>query len=1245
MKKPAKKSAARDLTHSFPIVGIGASAGGLEAFRRLLQRFPPDTGMALVLVQHLDPTHESELTQLLARSTSMPTLQVENNLRVEPNHVYVIPPNANLAIVDGILKLEPRPKERKPQHAIDFFFESLANDQAERAIGVVLSGTATDGTMGLEAIKNAGGITFAQDESAKYDSMPRSAIAAGCIDFVLPPEEIAEQLARIAQHPFILGSPDVSGAGKQPLSPEAGAVVAGRESETAHQRHPTQPTSDGHGAPDTDSEAVPGDAGRAGAETEDAGLKKVLILLRNHCGVDFSLYKSMTIQRRIARRMVLGLHASFADYAGFLRNDTEELDALFNDVLICVTGFFRNPEAFDVLKRVVFPRILKQRREGPVRIWVLGCSTGQEAYSVGIALAEHLETVDRPPRIQIFATDLNDALLDKARAGLYGKTQVADLSEERLARFFVEEESGFRVIKALRELVVFARQNLVSDPPFSRMDLICCRNLLIYLEPAVQKKALPMFHYALRTDGFLFLGASESVGQFTDLFDPLDKKQKIFVRKNVPVHHGDLPMASPKFAGSRQRAIALPLLTPSALSSGLSAQREADRLIVNEFAPPGVLINSDLQIIQFRGATGAYLAPPRGKASFDVLKMARDGLMLPLRAAINRARKENVAVLQADVPIRILGMTRLVTLQVIPLKHVKERCFLVLFGDIPQPTSGGTVVERRRRTAGPGRTAAGDDVHLPPPPGDAERSEIIALRSQIAEYERELAGTRDYVQAIQEQYDAASEELQASSDEARSANEELQSINEELETSKEELQSTNEELTTVNEELANRNTELNRLNADLSNLHVSIHTAILVLGRDLRIRRFTPLAEKAFNLFANDAGRPLSGIRHNLVLPGAGEAPGQPFELEDLVNEVIDTVSVLEREVKDRQGRWYSLRARPYLTLDNRIDGAVLALVDIDALKRSEQEAEAASKYAEATIRTMRDPLLVLHSDLRVRTANDAFYAMFKVLPEDTVGRLIYELGDGQFNIPALRTLLEDILPRNSYFNDFEITHDFDRIGVRTVLLNGRRLDTDSQALDFILLAIEDITRRKQAEQEFREAGERFRILAESMPQKVFTATATGDIDYFSPQWLEYSGLPAEQIKAHGWTPLLDPDVVDTDNRAWQKALATGEPFMFEHHFRRADGDYRWHVTRALALRNEHGEVQRWVGSSTDIHDVKEADLRKDEFLAMLAHELRNPLAPIGIAAPILKIGPGNPARLQQTCQIIERQVTHMTSL
>jgi chemotaxis methyl-accepting protein methylase/signal transduction histidine kinase/PAS domain-containing protein len=750
----------------------------LEAFSSLLRQLPAHTGFGFVLVQHLDPQHESALTNILARTTAMRVREVTNNLKVEADNVYIIPPNTTLSIVNGVLKLQPRQQNGVAPRSIDFFFESLAKDQGERAIGVILSGNATDGTLGLEAIKEAGGFTFAQDQSARYDSMPRSAVAAGCVDRVLSPGKIAGELAQIAKHPYLAGPS---------IGPSRVGKAKARSTSLPLARHSMSRA----------------EAARAAAQDRD-GYDEILLLMRNHSGVDFSLYKPSTINRRIARRSVLNRRSGLKAYAEFLRGNLKELDALYADALINVTSFFRNPEAYAALKQVIFSKLLAEPGNEPIRVWVLGCSTGQEAYSIAITYMEMVEKIPRARKLQIFATDLNEENLKKARNGYYAKALAQDVSPERLRRFFVEDENGFRVIKRLRESIVFARQNVISDPPFSRMDFISCRNVMIYLEASLQKKVIPMFHYALKKGGFLLLGSSESVGGFGALFAPVDKKHKIFVRKAGPIHAIDLPLRN-----NGAERFAKPKTPPSALAanrlggakatlmSELSAEREADRVTVNQFAPPGALIGADFQVLQFRGRTGSFLEAPAGKVTFDLLRMAREGLMPPLRSAVNAASRENRTIRVDGIQMKSGGRARTVSVEVVPLKNLKERCFLVLFDE-----SGG-----ERAEAEGGREMGAS------PASPKHRSRLAGAddSSRIAGLERDLTESRDHLQSVQEHQEAANEELQSANEEGQSANEELQSLNEELETSKEELESTNEELTTVNEEMVSRNTELNQL--------------------------------------------------------------------------------------------------------------------------------------------------------------------------------------------------------------------------------------------------------------------------------------------------------------------------------------------------------------------------------------------------------------------------------------------------
>ncbi|MFB3923239.1 MAG: chemotaxis protein CheB [Terriglobia bacterium] len=968
----------------FPVVSIGASAGGLEAFQHLLQHLPRDSGMAFVLVQHLAPKHESALTELLSRSLKMPINEVKEGMEVAPDHVYVIPPNTDMAILNGSFTLVPRAAGQGQHMPIDYFLRSLASDRGAKGIGVILSGTGTDGTLGLKAIKAEGGITFAQDEnSAKYPGMPASAVASGCVDFVLSPEEIAHELVRIGRHPYVS---------------QAKAV------ETV--------------------EAMP--------ESDD-DLKRVFLLLRSHTGVNFALYKHTTIRRRMRRRMVLHKIDTLREYVQFLQGNPAEQDALYQDILIHVTGFFRDPETFEALKNEVFPALVAGRTErSPIRVWVPGCSTGEEVYSIVMAMLEYLGEKANHYQTHVFATDISETAIEKARSGIFLENITAEISPERLRRFFGKVDQGYQIKKAIRDMCVFAKHDVTRDPPFSRLDLISCRNLLIYLGTALQRRVLPFFQYALKPGGFLLLGMSETISGSEEYFTLLDKKHKIYVRKST-VSRAVFDFKSNEYILEREKGGK----KPEEAGSGFDVQREADRVLLTRYVPAGVLINDDLEIIQFRGRTGAFLEPSPGQASLSLPKMAREGLLIDLRTAIHKAKKDETAVRRNGIPVKSNGRTRIVNLEVVPIKgpSVQDRYFLVLFEDAtPElfPTGQKAKAERQRAKQ-----------------QKAEEREAARLKEDLAQ-------TKASLQSIIEEQETSNEELRSANEEILSSNEELQSTNEELETAKEELQSTNEELTTLNEELQNRNIQLSVLNSDLNNLLSSVNIPIVMVGSDLRIRRFTPMTEKILNIIPSDVGRPIGNIRPNIDSP----------DLEKLILEAIDSMSIRERDVQDRDGHWYSLRVRPYRTLDNRIEGAVLMLLDIDTLKSEVRESRL---YSEAIVDTVQTPLLVLDAQLIVRTANRAFYEFFHVLPDDTENHFLYDLGNGQWNIPKLRELLEEILPREHQLDNFEVEHTFLAIGHKVMLLNARAIRQVQTHGQLILLAMEDITERRSAEAKFRD--------------------------------------------------------------------------------------------------------------------------------------------------------------------------------
>ena len=963
----------------FPVVGIGASAGGLEAVTQLLKNLPVNTGMSFVVVQHLDPTHESALTQLLARATKMPVVEAKHNQRLEPDCIHVIPPNKIIALEKKQLKLYPRVDGEHDRMPVDYFLQSLADEEGTRAVGIVLSGTGSDGTRGLLAVKAGGGITFAQDEkTAKYAPMPANAIAAGCVDFVLPPAQIAEELAHTAV--FLRAAP--------------GDYI----------EEESQPPSD------------------------DKIFEDILRLVRQRTSVDFTFYKYATIRRRLHRRMTLHKLETMKDYLAYLRSHAPETKELFNDILIHVTGFFRDPAVFKILRKRIFPRLLRGKtREQPIRIWVPGCSTGEEVYSLAISLMEVMQEKNLYHPVQIFGTDINDTTLERARAGIYSEGIRSEVAPDRLRRFFTRSETGYRVNKTIREMCIFARQNLAMDPPFSNLDLVSCRNVLIYLAPTLQRRVMPVFHYALRPEGLLMLGASETVGNFADLFALTDKQARIYCKKAVQTPAVSFSPAIPgiKIPGDRAELPPPPLMPVIA-----DVQRQADRIVLTGFSPAGVIVNRHLHVLQFRGRTGLFLEHPHGEASFDLLKMAREGLVPDLRTALSKALKEGGRVRREHVRVRQDENWLDCSIEVVPFNvpPSPDKFCLVLFD---------------------GKTLAGDNgvkgKKLPAEKTSSRHSETREL-NQLRE---ELAATRDSLQSIIEEQESTNEELRSANEEIMSSNEELQSTNEELETAKEELQSTNEELTTLNDELESRNTELEQVNNDLHNLLSSVSMPVIILTADLRIRRFTTMAEKMFKLIPGDVGRPITDINTPLDIP----------DLAKQVHEVLESLAPKDLELRDKNGRWWSVRIRAYKTMEHKIDGAVIALMDIDALKLAMRKISHSRDFSEAIVNTVREPLLVLDDKLSVKSANPKFFKTFKVKPEETLGRRIYELGNGQWNIPKLRSLFDDILRTNAVFNDFEVEHQFPGIGKKKMVLNARRLKVDDTDNEMILLAIEDVSK------------------------------------------------------------------------------------------------------------------------------------------------------------------------------------------
>ncbi|MDA8431163.1 MAG: PAS domain-containing protein [Geobacteraceae bacterium] len=858
--KPAKSSrkpanaAQKDIpplreSRPFPIVGIGASAGGLEALEQFLRHVPEACGMAFVIVQHLDPTHKGIMPELLRRVTGLEVFQVRDRMRVKPNCVYVIPPNKDMSILHGVLHLFDPTAPRGLRLPIDFFLRSLAEDRKELSIGVILSGMGSDGTMGLRAIKEKMGVALVQEPaSAKYDSMPRSAIEAGLADLIAPAEQLPAKIV--------------------------GFLLHARTSAT------TELTL---------------------LEKDQSALEKILILLRARTGQDFSLYKKNTVYRRIERRMSIHQIDRIASYVRFLQENPQEVELLFKELLIGVTSFFRDPEAWEQLQRQAIAALLKKRTAGGIiRAWSAGCSTGEEAYSLAMSFKEMLEQA-RPNAsfsLQIFATDLDRDAIDRARQGVYPANIAADVSPERLRRFFIKEDEQYRVGKEIREMVTFATQNLIMDPPFTKLDILICRNLLIYLTPDLQKKLMPLFHYSLNPGGVLFLGSAESIGSFTALFAPLSVKSRLFLRREamtLPEPIAFPPTFIPAMSWGTKE---LPTMKPA-----VNLQSLADQLLLQHFSPPAVLVNDKGDILYINGRTGKYLEPAAGKANWSIFSMAREGLRFDLGSAFQKALRHKETVIVKGLPIGTADGAQTVDITVRPIDEPEalQGMVLIVFTDVTAPPG--------QNTAGRSKGAA---------TGSAKSQ---ALEQELRQYREELQTTREEMQSSQEELKSTNEELQ-------STNEELQSTNEELTTSREEMQSLNEELQTVNAEQQSKMNDLSRMNNDMRNLLNSTEIVTVFLDNDLHIRRFTSGADKLFKLRQGDVGRPLSEIVTDLLYP----------DLADAAQEVVRTLVFSEKQVAAKGGSWYSVRIMPYRTIDDVIGGVVITFTNITTFKRVELE-------------------------------------------------------------------------------------------------------------------------------------------------------------------------------------------------------------------------------------------------------------------------------------------------------------------
>ena len=950
-----QSAAPKDQPHpdnNFPIVGLGASAGGLEAFEQFFRHIPADSGMAFVLISHLDPSHASILTEILQRVTTMPVIEAQDQMQVTPNHVYVIPPNRDMTIFHGALQLSIPEVPHGQRMPIDTFLRSLAEDQSEKAIGIILSGTGTDGTLGLRAILGVGGITLAQEPAtAKFDGMPVSAIQAGYVTHILSVEKMPEVL------------------------------LSGIHTLLLQQQTSFPPTA-------------------------LTGINRILMQLRTSTGHDFSLYKKSTITRRLQRRMSQNGIEDTETYARYLKEHPAEISSLFKELLINVTSFFRDPDAFAVLKQDILPSLFADKPDDYIfRVWIAGCATGEEAYSIAIVLRELMDEKHCEFKVQIYSTDLADDTISIARAGLYPPNITLDVSPERLRRFFIKEDGGYRVKKEIREMVVFAVQNVIKDPPFTKLDLLSCRNLMIYLEPELQNRLIPAFHYALKPGGILFLSPSEGIGNHTDLFTAINRKWKFYRATPSPASTRAILASNLNWTTEPMHKAPEDIIKTAKETNLAELTR---RMLLQLYAPASVVTDLKGNILYVYGETGKYLRPAPGQATLNIVDMAREGLQLELRSAI-QAASQGTLTMSKELSIKTNGDFQPVLLGIRTLSNPNEHqnLLLVSFQDIIKSASD-----------------------------QPEHTDHIAKPDElrhIEELERELAYTKENLQAtIEEQY---------------ASNEELKCTNEEMQSTNEELQSTNEELVTVNSELQAKIVQLADMQNDMKNLLDNIHVGTIFIDQHFIIRRFTRDATQIYRLAASDVGRALSDIKPELE----GE------DMLDAAHAVLDNLVPIEREVKTLNGNWYLARVQPYRTLENVIDGVVLTFTNITERTRA-IAAQEARILAESIVNTVREPLIVLSDTLMVVTASRSFYQCFQVTAEETVGRPIYELGNGQWNIPALRDLLESVLPHNQAFENYQMEYDFPTIGYRKMLLNARGIISQTGEPQLILLAMETIT-------------------------------------------------------------------------------------------------------------------------------------------------------------------------------------------
>jgi len=1102
--------------NKFLVVGIGASAGGLDAFKKIVSSIEPNSGMAFILVQHLQPEHESILPHILEKFSKIPIIAIRDNMKVEPDHIYIIPSDKLLIATDGVLKLGKRPTYTRQNRAIDVFFTSLAEVHRGEAIGVLLSGRDEDGTQGLHAIKAHGGLAIVQDlESAQFPKMPESAIQAEVVDLVLAPEHIFRQLVQIKQ-------------------------------------------------------ALEDSSGKQKLENilEENLFEQIYGLLLLRKDVDFTFYKQTTVRRRIIRRMGHLKLESIGHYLHYLKENKEEQDLLFQDMLIPVTEFFRDPNTFDFLRGSIYPYLLEHKSSTqPLRIWIVGCSTGQEVYSMAISLFEFLGDDIQQYKIQIFATDISEKAITKAKSGQYSKKELKGISQQRLSQFFTESEGKFTIDKRIRNLCIFAVHNFLKDPPFARMDIISCRNVLIYMNSFLQQKAFTIFHYALAEKGFLLLGRSETTLNASDLFFVYDKKNKIYSRKRVPEN-------APKLSGKTHTPLSknrMPI--KSHLGKTEDFQRNADNVLLSKYTPPALIVNDHFDIVQFRGATSKFLQPSPGKASLNVLKMVLEGLAFELRSALHKVKKSHQPFLKQDIP---LGGGRLVTLEVLPLLNTIEPYFLILFIEKLQP------------------------LLL-----DDNKEQLDGKTKRILQLEKELSRLREDMHAISEDQEAVTEELQSANEELLSDSEELQSLNEELETSAEELQSANEELLTVNHELSERNEQLSEYRQLTESIIDTLHESFLILNDSFKIKSVNAAFLKHFHCLQNE-------VLGKLVFDIQGRGwniPGLKASLLKVQKKEVSSIDLEVSFVFPVLGlRDICFNIQPIEQSSEPL--YLLAIDDMTDRKLNERNqilARERQTYYDFFMQTPAAICILKGPSCTFEFANPAFIHL--IGQRDPIGMALAD---------ALSELEEKYL--RIFDNVFHTKTPY--VGKEIpVLLKNKEGRLERKYLNItcqifgdiggqpegLMVFVYDITGLVRAQSQIRENEANLRRILEALPVMTWTNLNDGTITFYNKKWYRYTGVNFDEQKWSGWKSIIHPEDYKNTLRAFKKAIDSGEPFEIENRYLGADGKYRWHLNRAIPIFYDE-QINMWVGTATDINEQKISEQKKDEFLSIASHEMKTPL-------------------------------------